>query len=106
MLIKTMTTTVPTLSRPPLAPLNTADTYSLSNTNNNPFQTNTNLNATAYRCQTLLQQHTAPKIGPSKGLPSESSIGNSVYHSPVTTQSYTVPFVSMNKSMKSFDPSI
>ena len=57
-MLNTKTTTVPTLSRPPLAPLNIADTYSLSTTNNNPFETNTILNATANQSQTLYQPHT------------------------------------------------
>ena len=62
-LLKTITTTVPTPSRPLLAPLNIAETSSLSSTSNNSFQTNSNLNATANRCQTLYQSHTEPKIG-------------------------------------------
>ena len=41
-MLKTKTTNanVPTLSRPPLAPLNFADTYSICSTNSNTFQTN------------------------------------------------------------------
>ena len=102
-LLKTITTTVPTLSRPPLAPLNFADTYSLSSTTNNPFQTNTNLNATADQCQNLLEPHTARKIGPSAYLPSSSSTVNPTKPSSVKTQIYTISYVVMNKSVKVFD---
>ena len=61
-MLNTTTTTVPTLSRPLI---NIVHTYSLDSTNNNPFQTTTNLNDTANPCQTLYQQHTAPNIGAS-----------------------------------------
>ena len=57
-MLDTIATTVPTLSRCPLAPLIAADTYSLSSTNNTLFQTNTNINATASPWQTLYQPHT------------------------------------------------
>ena len=50
-IMNTVTTTVHTLSRRPLALLDVADIYSLSNTNNNSFQTITNLNANANPCQ-------------------------------------------------------
>ena len=56
------TTTVPSLSTPAVAPLNYADTYSLSSTNNNPFQSNTKLKATANQSQTLYQLNTALNI--------------------------------------------
>ena len=97
-MLNTKTTTVPTLSRPPLAALNIADTYLLSSTKNNPFQTKTNLNAAANQCQTLYQPHTAPNIGPSAILPSSSSTVNAKKPYSVNTQNYTVPLVEMNKS--------
>ena len=68
-LLKTFTTTVFSLSRPPMAPLNIADIYSLSSTNNNPLQTNLNLNATANPSQTLYQPPTVPNRGFSASLP-------------------------------------
>ena len=52
-ILNTKTATVANSSRRPLAPLKTADTYSLNSTNSNPFQTNTNLNATASPRQTI-----------------------------------------------------
>ena len=58
-----MTTTVPTLSRSPLARLKKADTDFLSSTNNKPLQTNTKLNAAANPCQMLFRPHTAANIG-------------------------------------------
>ena len=51
--LNTITTTVPNLSRLPLAPPGSADTYSLSSTNSKPFQTKTNLKASANPCQTV-----------------------------------------------------
>ena len=69
-MLNTKTTTVLMLSRPPPDPLNTFDTYSLSGTNNKPFQLKTILKAIAKQSQMLYQPHTAPKIGPSAILPS------------------------------------
>ena len=86
-----------------MAPLNNADTYSLSSTNINPFQTNTNLNATANQCQTLYQTHIAPNIGPSATLPSPCPTVYAVNPSLVNSQIYTVPFVEMNELVKTFD---
>ena len=65
---KTKSATVPTLSRPPLAPLNFADNYSLGGTNKKPFQTNTILIAiaTASQYKTLYRPHTSPKEAPCK----------------------------------------
>ena len=100
---KTITTTVPTFSRLPLPPLKIADTYEISSTNNNPFQTNTDLNATASQCQTLNQTHTAPDLGPSAFFPSSFSTVNPIISSSENTKNYTVPFVAMNKSVKTFD---
>ena len=71
--LKTISTIEPTLSKLPLAPLKITDTFSLSSTNKNPFQTKTNLNDTANPCQTLYQPHTAAKRGPYATLPSSSS---------------------------------
>ena len=65
LLQKTRTTTVRTLSRLAFCLLNIVDTYSLSSTNNIPFQTNTFLYTIANPCQTLYQAHTEPNIGPS-----------------------------------------
>ena len=64
-LVNTITTTVLTLSKPQLAMMRIADTYSLSSTNNIPFQTKTYSNATANPRQTLYQQPTAHNISPS-----------------------------------------
>ena len=75
-MLNTLTRSVPTLSRSPLAPLVVADTYSLISTNSNPFQTKTKRNATANPCQTLHQPHTSHKIGPSATLLSLSSTVN------------------------------
>ena len=58
-----------TLSRPPFAPLNLADTYSVSCTNDNPFQTISHPNAQANLSENLYQPHTAPDIGPPAFLP-------------------------------------
>ena len=105
LMLNTKTTTVPTLSRPPLAPLIIADTYSLGSTNNNPFQSNTHLNVTANPCQTIYQPHTAhnlPKDHPTI-LPSSFSTVNPMKLSSVNTQNYTLPFVALNISVKTFD---
>ena len=61
-MLNKLTTTVPTLSRPPLAPPKIADNYSQNCTNNNPFQTNKILEATANPRQTLCPPHTAPNL--------------------------------------------
>ena len=86
-----------------MAPLNIADTFSLSNISNNPFQINTNLNATANQCQTLYQPHTANIIGHSAVLLSLNPTVNPTELSPVNTQNYNLPFFAMKKSVKSFD---
>ena len=67
-MLNTTTATVPTPSRPLLAPPKIINTYSMSSTNNNPLQTLTNLKSTTNLCQTLYQTHTAPNIGHSKTL--------------------------------------
>ena len=67
------TTTVPTSL---LSPLIIADNQSLSSTNNNPFQTSTNLNATANPCQTLYQPHTLLNMCLSAFLPPSSPFVN------------------------------
>ena len=102
-LLNTKTTTAPTLSGSPLAPLNIASTYSLKCTNNNPFQTETIINATANPCQKLYQPHTAPNISHSTILPASSSNLYPLNPSPVVTQNDSVPFGSMNKLVKTFD---
>ena len=104
-MLYTISTTVPALLKPPLAPLKIVDTYLLNKTNNNLFQINTKLNATANPIKTLYQPHTAPDIGPSANSQSSSLVPtvNPKNPSPVITQIYTVPFVEMNKSVKTFD---
>ena len=52
-MLNTIRATVPNVSRTLLALLDFADTYSLSSTNNNPFQKNTISNATGNTFQTL-----------------------------------------------------
>ena len=104
-MLNTLTTTVPALSRPRLVLLNFDETYSLSSTDNTPFQTNTTLNATIIPSQTLNRPQSAPFIRPSAFLPSSSSLPtvNPINSSPVVAQNYTVPLVAMNKSLKTFD---
>ena len=68
-MLNTKTTSVPMLSRHPLAPLNIADTYSLSSINDDPFETKTNKNATANQFQTLYQPYSAPNLSLSTVLP-------------------------------------
>ena len=102
-LLNAKTTSVTNLSRPALAPPNVADTYSLSSTNNIPFQTQTNLYTMANPCQTFYQRHTASNIGPSATLISSSSFVDPRNPSVVVTQIHAVPFVPMNKSVETFD---
>ena len=101
-MLNPINTTVPTLSRSLLAPLNLADTYSLTSTNKNSFQTNTNLNATANPSQTLYQPHAPTNTGLSAILLSSSSAMSSINPPLAFTQNYTVPYVSMSKSVKAF----
>ena len=101
-MLNTITTTVHTLSRPPLPLLNTADTYSMKSTKDSPLQTNTILNPTAIQCQILYQTHTALNVGPSSILFSLPSSVNPMSISFVSTQNYTVLFVAMNKPVKTF----
>ena len=95
-ILNTKTTTVPILSMSSLAPLIITETLSLSSTNNNPFQANTKLNATANPCWTLYQPHTAPNM--QQNLPAISSWSSSTVNpmnfSSVYIQNYTVPIVS------------
>ena len=100
-MLNTITRSVPTLSRPPWAPLNTADGYSLSSTNNNPFQTNTNLKATASPYKTLNQRHTAPNKVPSETLLSPSSTLNPIDRSPVIKK--TILYLFCNEQINLFD---
>ena len=97
--------TVPALPTPPLVPLSCADSYSFCSSNNNPFQSNTNSNATANPCQTLYQLHTAPNL--QKDLPAVSSSSpsavNPINSFSVNTQTNSVPSDAMSKSMESFD---
>ena len=83
--------------------LNVADTYSLSSNGKIQFQTCTNLNASAFHCQTLYQPHTAIYIGPSETILSSSSSVYPTNPSPVILQKFTVPFASLNKSFRNFD---
>ena len=96
LMLKTITTTVLTLSEHLLAPLKNAETYSLNSTNIKPLQTITNSNANL--CQTLYQPHTAPNIGPSATLLPSSSTANPNNPS-VKIQNYTVSFVATNQSV-------
>ena len=102
-MLNTITTTVPTRSWPYLAPLKKVAFYSLSSTNNNPFQTKTKLIATANQCQTFYQAHTSPNICPSALLPSSFSTVNPLIFSSVITRNYTLSFVVMNKSVESLE---
>ena len=63
-MLKVITTTVLTLSRPSIAPLNIADFYSVSSTNDNAFQTLYNPISETNPSQTIYQPHNAPNIGP------------------------------------------
>ena len=99
----------PFLSRPPLNTLNAGDSYSLTSTNPNNFQTNTALNATNMNPQTLYQPHTTPlqqmnqpSYSALQAIPNNSAGQNTTFPV-ITTQNYTVPFVAMNKSVKPFD---
>ena len=94
---------VSTLSGPLLAPLNIAFTYSLSSTDNNPFQRDTNSNATSNPCQMFYQLHTAPNIGPSAILPSSISTVSQINSSSGITKNHTVPSVAVDKSVETFD---
>ena len=91
------------LSWPYLAPLKIVDTYSLSSTNNKPFQTKTKLIATANQCQTLYQAHHSPNICSSALLPSSFPTVNLLIFSSVFTENYTLSFVAMNKSVESLE---
>ena len=98
-MINPETTTVPTLSSSSVAALSIADTYSLSSTNNNPFQTITDLSAPGNQCQMLYQPQTPPNTSPSTVLPSSSSTVNPIPFPSVNTQTYPVPSVAMKKSV-------
>ena len=65
-----------------------SETYSLSGTNKNPFQTDTFLIATAYPSQTLYQPPTAPNISPSTNIPSLCPVPTvkPKHHFPVFTE--------------------
>ena len=88
-----------------MTPFSIVDAYSMSSTNNNPFQTNTSLNATATSSQTSHKPHTDPKTSPSASLPSSSVVftKQATNKCPVTAQSFTLAFVAMNKSVKTSD---
>ena len=104
-MLNDITATVPALSRPPLVLLIFADTYWLTSTNYNPFQTYTKLYATTNPSQTIFQPHAATNIGPSARLLISSSIPivKPINLSPVKPQHRTISFVAMNKIVKSFD---
>ena len=104
-MLNAITTTVPTLPRTPVFSLNIVETYSLCSTNNSPFHTNANFNATANPAETLYQSLSAPNIGPSVSGHSFSSVPtvNPINPSPVFLQHYTVLFLARNKSLKTFD---
>ena len=103
-MLNTKSITAPASLRPPLPPLNNFDTYSLSGTHKNRFQTDTNLNAFAILSRTLYQQYTAPDKSPSASLLSSSSVPtvNPISLPPVFAQTYTVHFVSVSKPVKPF----
>ena len=102
-MLKTKTTTFLTLSRPPMAPLNIADIYTLRKKNIIPFETKPILNATANPFQTLYQPFTAHIMNPSPFLFLSYSTLNPNNPSSINTQIYTICFVEMNKSEKTFD---
>ena len=103
-MLNTITTTVPSLPRLPLAPPNIVGTHSLSSTNRNPFQRNINLNAIANPCQRLYQTHTEPNIGSFATLRSSSStVIKTINICLVITQNYFVTFVEKKKSVKTND---
>ena len=104
-MLKTKTTTVPTVSRPSLASLNLAPNYSLKNTNNKPFRTSTFLNILANPSQTLYQPHNEPNKGLSAGLPSSFLVPtvNLMTPSSLITRTFSVPFVAEKRSVKPFD---
>ena len=101
-ILKTVTTTVPTLSRPPLVPLNIADTHSLSSTDSIPFPTITKLHATANPSRTLYLPHTAHNTDRTATLLSSDIPGNPINPSHLFRRNYSVPFVAMKKSVKNF----
>ena len=102
-MLNTITASVPTLSRPPLASLSFAGTYEVSRTNIKPFQTKSILNVTANQCQMFYQPRTVPNIGPSAILISSFSTESPINSSSVNTQNYTICFVAINNSVITFD---
>ena len=104
-MMNTSTTTVPALPKPPVTPLNVAETYSLSSTNYIPSRNNTNLNATANLSQPLYQPQTAPNLGPFASFTTSIFVPNvhPKNFSSSFTQDYTVPFVAMIKTVRHFD---
>ena len=73
-MLDTITIIFLALSRTPEAPVNVADTYSASTTNDNLFQNDTKLIATANAHKTLYQSLTVPNIGLPAILLSSSSV--------------------------------
>ena len=101
--MNTITASGPTLSRSPSDSLNLADMYSLSSTNNILFQSNTSLQATANSIQMLYQLNIATKMSSSATLSASSSIVNQIHRFRVIPQIYSVSFVALSKSVKTFD---
>ena len=103
--LNTINTTVSELSRLPLPPLNTADTYSKSSFNNELYQINIKMNANSNPSQTLYQPRTASCIGLSATLPSSSFVRTvkPINSSSVITQNFTVPFVAFKKLVETLD---
>ena len=64
--LNTITTTVPALSRHPLASLKLSETYSVGGANNNPFQTTTTLNPTEIHPKRYINQTLLLKWVPSQ----------------------------------------
>ena len=91
----------PTLSRSPLAPLKFDVTFSLGSTNNNPYQSNTNLITAANPCQTFYQPlvHLICRRASRKFISSSSTV-KPLDASSINTQNYNVLFAAMNKPVK------
>ena len=101
-LLNTITKTVPALPSPPLVSLEIADTYSLSTTQLNSFQTSTKQNATVNPSQTLYQSLTAPIMHLLASSTSSSSVPivKPINTPAVNAEKSTVPFVARTNRWK------
>ena len=86
-----------------MIPLNFADAYSLGSTKKNQFKTSTIKNATAYQCQILCQPHTSHNRCPRAYILYSAATVKRLNPFSVNTQNFTLRFVAMNKSVKTFD---